>query len=117
MIRFLADENFHAGILRGLLRRLPQIDIFRVQDVGLTAASDVRVLEWCAEQDRILITHDVSTTTPLAWERIDSYISMPGIIVVPTIVPFMAAIEDLVIIAECGLQEDFQANVVYLPLR
>jgi hypothetical protein len=31
----LADENFDNTIVRGLLRRNPNIDIVRVQDVGL----------------------------------------------------------------------------------
>jgi hypothetical protein len=33
MLRFAADENFNADIVRGLRRRLPELDIVRVQDV------------------------------------------------------------------------------------
>ncbi len=46
MVRFLADENFNNAILRGLLRRKPDIDIVRVQDVGLSGASDPEILAW-----------------------------------------------------------------------
>ncbi len=31
-----ADENFNNDIIRGLLRRKPDLDIVRIQDVGLT---------------------------------------------------------------------------------
>ena len=36
MLRLLADENFHGDIVRGLLLRQPDLDLVRVQDVGLT---------------------------------------------------------------------------------
>jgi hypothetical protein len=37
-LRFLADEDFDNDILRGMLRRLPNLDIVRAQDVGLSGA-------------------------------------------------------------------------------
>ncbi len=40
MLRLAADENFNADIVRGLLRRLPDRDIARVQDAGLSGADD-----------------------------------------------------------------------------
>ncbi len=60
-LRFLIDEDFDNDILRGVLRKKPDLDIVRVQDVGLSGASDPVVLEWAAQQGRILFTHDVST--------------------------------------------------------
>jgi hypothetical protein len=48
MIRFLSDEDFNRRILRGLRRRLPALDVVRVQDVGLIARPDTEVLEWAA---------------------------------------------------------------------
>ena len=35
MLRFLADENFDNNIVHGCLRRLPGLDLLRVQDVDL----------------------------------------------------------------------------------
>lgn len=40
MLRFVADENFKGSIVRGLRRRPLDLDIVRVQDVGLTKAFD-----------------------------------------------------------------------------
>lgn len=45
MIRFVTDENFNNHILRGLLLRNPEIDIIRIQDVGLSSADDPTILE------------------------------------------------------------------------
>ena len=58
MLLLVADENFNNDILRGLLRRNPSLDVVRIQDVGLTQASDPDVLEWAAQENRVLLTHD-----------------------------------------------------------
>jgi predicted nuclease of predicted toxin-antitoxin system len=58
MLKFLADENFDNTIVRGLFRRHPKLDIVRVQDVGLSGKDDPTVLEWAAQEGRILLTHD-----------------------------------------------------------
>jgi predicted nuclease of predicted toxin-antitoxin system len=65
-VRWLADENLNKDIVRGLLRRKPDLDIVRVQDVGLSGVDDASLLAWAAAQDRMLITHDVSTMTAYA---------------------------------------------------
>ena len=44
MLRLLSDENFNGDIVRGLLLRQPDLDILRVQDVGLSGADDPNVL-------------------------------------------------------------------------
>jgi len=48
-LRFVSDENFDRDIVRGLLRRSPDLDIVRVQEVGLRTASDPVILEWAAQ--------------------------------------------------------------------
>ena len=58
-IRFVADENFNNNIIRGLLRRHPDLDIVGIQDAGLSGADDPTVLEWAAQEKRILLTHDM----------------------------------------------------------
>lgn len=79
MLRLAADENFNNNIVRGLLRRRPDLDIVRIQDVGLSGASDPAVLEWAAREGRVLLTHDVSTLTRYADERVQAGKPMPGV--------------------------------------
>ena len=78
MLSFVADENFNNDILRGVWRRNPSVDIVRVQDIGLSGADDATVLEWAAQQNRIVLTHDVTTLSRCAYERIDSEQHMAG---------------------------------------
>ena len=49
MLALAADENFNNDIVRGLLRRKPDLNIVRLQDVGLSGADDPAVLEWAAQ--------------------------------------------------------------------
>lgn len=66
MLRFAADENFNNDIVRGVMRRNPDVDIVRVQDAGLSGADDPTVLEWAAQEGRVLLTNDVATMTKYA---------------------------------------------------
>lgn len=116
MVRLLADENFNGSIVRGVLRRMPAADLVRVQDVGLSGSSDPRVLAWAAEQGRILITHDVSTITHFAYERVAAGLPMPGVFEVPRAVSVRQAIDDLILILECSVSDDWEGQVNYLPL-
>ncbi len=116
MIKLLADENLDNTIIRGLLRRNPEIDIVRVQDVGLSGEDDPMVLEWAANEDRILLTHDVATITRYAYDRLIKNLSMPGVIEIHADVPIGRVIDDLLMILECGLLEDFSSQIYYLPL-
>ena len=47
-MKFLVDEDFDNDIVRGVLRRLAESDIVRVQDEGLSGAHDTLVLRWAA---------------------------------------------------------------------
>ena len=45
MLLFAADENLNHDIVRGLLRRRPNLDIVLAQEVGLSGADDRSILE------------------------------------------------------------------------
>jgi hypothetical protein len=117
MIRFLSDEDFNRRILRGLRRRLPALDVVRVQDVGLITQPDREVLEWAAKENRVLLTHDVTTMSKHAFERVNQELPMPGVIEVSQFVPIGEAIEELILIAECSLENEWQNQVIFLPLK
>jgi hypothetical protein len=116
MLFLLADENFNNTIVRGLLRIKPDLDIVRVQDVGLFSPDDPTVLEWAAQADRILLTHDVATITKYAYERVNAGKYMPGVIEISRIVPLGTAIEDILFIAESCEHGELEGQILYLPL-
>ena len=82
MIRSLVDEDFNNDILRGLRRRLPGVDALRIQALGLAGVSDETVLALAAAENRIVLTHDVSTLVASAYRRVEAAEPMPGVIAV-----------------------------------
>lgn len=116
MLRFAADENFNNDIVRGVRRRLATVDIVRIQDVSLLSAEDPAVLEWAAGERRLLLTHDVSTTTRYAYDRVRLGNVMPGIFEIGRNVSIATAIDDIVLIAVCSEDDEWEGQVRYLPL-
>jgi predicted nuclease of predicted toxin-antitoxin system len=117
MIRFAADEDFDNDIIRGLRRRQPEIDVLRVQDAGIRSAADPVVLAWAADEDRVLLTHDVTTMSAHAIDRVRIGQRMPGVIIVHQHLDIGNVIDDLVVIAGCSSATEWINQVYYLPLR
>lgn len=113
MLLFLSDEDFNRRIVRGL----PRLDIVHVQDSGLITRPDTEVLEWAANENRVVLTHDVTTMSRHAFDRVNQGLPMPGLIEVSQDVPIGEAIEELVLIAECSLENEWHNQVIYLPLK
>ena len=80
MLQFAADENFNNDIVRGLLRRQPELDLIRIQEAGLSGATDGVGLEWAAAEGRLLLTHDVTTITRYTYERVAAGQRLPGVV-------------------------------------
>ncbi|MCY2990480.1 MAG: DUF5615 family PIN-like protein [Planctomycetota bacterium] len=116
MLLFLADENLKGDITRGLLRRKPDLDLVRVQDVGLLGAADPEVLAWAAESGRILLTHDLATIPDFAFERVTAGEPMPGVFVVPRRLSVRQVIEEIILLATESQPEEWAGIVLYLPL-
>ena len=95
--------------MRGLLRKKPDLDIVRVQDVGLRGAEDPVILEWAANEGRLVHTHD-------AYERVKRGLPLPGVIEVADDLPLGQVIEDLLLLAEYSNKDEWESLVIDLPL-
>ena len=116
MLSLAANENFNNDIVRGQLRRNPRVDIVRIQNAGLSGASDAAVLEWAASKGRVLLTHDVSTLTRSVYERVKACLPMPGVFEVGRGVALRTAIEDILSLVELSLPGEWEGQIRYRPL-
>lgn len=116
-MRFAADENFNGSLLKALQTTLPEFDVIRVQDTDLGGVSDPELLEWCASQDRILLTHDVQTMVGFAYDRIREGLTFPGVIEVNMTQSIGATVDDLVLLIQASTVDEFINQVRYVPLR
>jgi hypothetical protein len=116
VLKLVSDENFNRDILRGLYRRRPDLDVMRVQDVGLSATADPDVLAWAASHDRILLTHDRATLAKFAYDRVRAGQPMPGVFLVSDRMPVGQAIDEILLAAECLPPEECKDHVWFFPL-
>ena len=116
MLRLLADENFNGDIVRALLLRQPDLDIVRVQDVGLAGVGDLDILAWAAANDRIILTHDRATLPDYAYEHLAIGENMPGVFILNDRFPVGNATREILLMIACSEQPEWSDRVVYLPL-
>jgi hypothetical protein len=118
MLRLASDADVHGELVRGLRRRDPHIDLIRAQDALPLGTPDPAVLEWAADEGRVVITNDRNTMVSAACERLNAGLSMPGLIVASQDQSIGAAISDILLISKCLTAEEVQSQVViFLPLR
>ncbi|MBM3130269.1 MAG: hypothetical protein FJ009_16790 [Chloroflexi bacterium] len=115
-IRFLVDEDFDNDIVRGVLRKKPNLAIVRAQDVGLGGQADPQILERAAQEGRVVLTHDVSTLTAHAYARVRRGLPMSGVFAVSQSIPIAQAIADILLLAECSIEGEWENQVRYFPL-
>ncbi|MBO1350051.1 MAG: DUF5615 family PIN-like protein [Hormoscilla sp. GUM202] len=116
MLKFLSDENFKGQIVRGLFLREANLDLLRVQDVGLREVEDPAILDWAATNDRIVLTHDLATMPNFAYKRLSRGEKMSGLFAINNQMPIRQAIDELLILANCSEQREWIGVVIYLPL-
>jgi hypothetical protein len=115
MLRLLSDEDFPGAVVNGLLQRVPDLDLVRVQDVGLMGTPDPDILEWAAANDRILVSGDRSTLSVYAWDRVAGGLFMPGVFLLRRSTSVARAIDALELIALSSEHHEWVNQVVYIP--
>jgi hypothetical protein len=116
VISVLADEDFNAHLLTGLLRRRPELRIERVVEVGLGSRPDSEVLGWAAERGYVFLTHDARTVPAHFFERLRIGSPVPGVVVVPQSMAIGAALDQLELVL-FGLEAgELTGRVMRLPL-
>jgi len=117
VIRLLVDENVNQHIVEGLTLRDPGVDLVHVRDVGLEAVPDPAILEWAAQRDRVLLTHDRRTVPAFAYARVAAGQRMPGVFLVSDDMPTGQAIDEILLAVQCLTPDECKDVVKYFPLQ
>ena len=115
-MRFAADENFDGTLLSQLLRRFPTLDIVRVQDTEMYQSPDSAMLEWAANEGRIVLSHDEHTLIHDAYARVKDGLAMPGVVIIPGQHDIGSVLEDLELAIVASKPDEFNNRVVHIPL-
>ena len=77
------------------------------------AAPDI--LEWAANEGRILLTHDVATITMYAYQRVNQGLPMLGVIEVIATAPIAKIIDDLELFICCSQPDEYEGRILFIP--
>ena len=111
--RFQADANFNGGVIRGLIRKDPRINLRTAHDLGLAGIPDDKVLQLAAD-DRVLLTHDVKTMLA-HFGRFIVKRDCAGIIIVPQSLDIGEMIELILLVWFASEHEEYKNRIVFLP--
>jgi len=114
-VKLLADENLRRAIVLGLRRREPAASFVQAYEAGLAGKDDLTVLRIAAEQNRILVSHDVRTL-PEHFRHFMQRQASPGVILIPQKLSLRSAIEELLIIWLASEAEEWVNQIRFLPL-
>ena len=115
MIKILADQNFNGRILRGLKLRIPELDCIATYQIGLQKYADPKLLDWAANENRIILTHDAKTFPVFAYEKMSKGEKMSGVIVVSDQTPIGRAIDDLELIILGKFENEWESTITRIP--
>ena len=74
------------------------------------------MLEWAAQENRILLTHDIETMIGFANARLKAGQPMAGVIAVHDNLPFGQVIDELLLILGASEAHEWENRIVFLPL-
>lgn len=116
MLPLASDADLKGAIVKGI-RTIPGIDFVRSIDVLPEGADDRDVLEWCASENRILVSNDHNTMIGFAMDRIEAGLPMPGLIMTNLDKHSVGrAIDDIwSIVAIMSAEEVRNIGVLHLP--
>jgi hypothetical protein len=114
--RFQADADLHPEIVAGVVRREPAVDFQSAVEVIPEGMSDSEVLQLAAREERILVSHDVSTMPGHFRDFIDSARRSPGLLLISQSLGIGGAIEELLLIWAASEASDWRDRIVRLPL-
>jgi hypothetical protein len=115
-LRFLADADLNKAIVTGVMRREPSLDFLTAHAAGLRGLNDFAVLELAAQQQRVLVSHDVGTMPNHFHSFSETGKRSSGVFLIPQSLEIGAAIEELLLIWLATEASEWNGRLAWLPL-
>lgn len=117
-IRYLLDENVNPILRAAFLRREPNLTIWQVGMLGAPKLGtlDPDILVWCEENGFILVTNNRRTMPVHLQEHFAGGRRAMGIFILNNEMSVSETIDELLLIASASSAEEYQDQIVYLPI-
>ena len=114
-IRLLADADLNFAIVTGARLREPRIDFLSAVEAGLEGIGDPEVLAFAARQNRILVSHDMSTIPVHLARTLRDGKKSPGVFVVSQETAVREVIDVVVLIWSVSWPVEWEDQIIHLP--
>ncbi len=116
-IRYLLDENVSPIFRTELLKREPEMVIWKIGDILAPPRGtlDPNILEWCEENAFILVTNNRKSMPGHVKQHIAQNRHFPGIIELNPGMTVGESIEELVLIWKASDISEYEDRLIYLP--
>lgn len=113
-VLYQADNDLRKAIVRGAVRREPQMNFRSAQAARLDGVPDPEVLALAADEGRILVSHDFQTL-PKHFRQFTQTRRSPGVLLVRQDLPVGDAIETLLLIWEASEPDEWVNRLCLIP--
>ena len=115
-VRFLADADLNKAIVSGVVRREPSLDFLTEHSAGLRRMTDPEVLALAAEQQRVVVSHDVGTMPAHFRVFRTAGKRSAGVFLIPQSLDVGTAIDELMLIWLASEASEWENRLEWLPL-
>jgi hypothetical protein len=117
-LQYLFDENLGHRLRKAMRAAAPQITIWCIGDAGTPSlgAKDPEILVWCETYDFILVTDNRRSMPAHLQDHLDAGGHVPGIFVLRPDLSMGETIDELVLIWEASMPNEYQDRIRYLPI-
>jgi hypothetical protein len=117
-LKYLLDEHVPHLLQRELRRHEPTLTVWLVGGPSSPPLStgDPEILEWCEEQDFVLVTNNRRTMPSHLADHLSRGRHSPGIFVLNSGMALSETVEELVLIAETAIGDEHRDAIWFLPI-
>jgi hypothetical protein len=117
-IRYLLDENVDPLFRGELLKREPDLIVWRVGDpvAPPSGATDPEILQWCQENTFVLVTNNRKSMPQHLQDHLAKGQHVPGILELNPQMSIGDTIEELFLIWGASDADEYLDTLIYLPL-
>jgi predicted nuclease of predicted toxin-antitoxin system len=118
-IKYLIDENLPPLYQEQIFRRTRDLTVWMVGDPGIPprGTQDPEILLWCELNNFVLVTNNRRSMPVHLAEHLTQGHHIPGIFVLRPKAEVGVVIEELIFIAIAAEENEFQDQIIHIPLK
>lgn len=118
MLKYLMDENVDIAYPIQLRRRRPDLVIRVIGELGVSPKKtpDPEILLWCEEYNFVLVTNNRASMPVHLVDHIAQGRHVPGIFILNPDLSIGQNMDELILIADGSFDDEYQDQIIHLPL-